>query len=163
MTETARSPHPVTATECDRRDVWPVAGEIAGPGLPAAAPQRVLRRFGLVMAAALALLGGLVMWKGRPAGPYLLAAAAAFALAAVAVPRLLAPVEGVWMALARILGTVMTYLVLTLTWVLLLTPIGLAMRLAGKDFLAMRRQRQRPTWWIAVEQDGPCGRPDKPF
>ncbi|MEP0774876.1 MAG: hypothetical protein HRF46_11015 [Acidobacteriota bacterium] len=163
MAEAARSPRHAVAPEPDRRDVWPVAGGIAGLGLPAAAPRQVLRRFGLVMAAALALLGGLLIWKARPAGPYLLAAAAAFALAALAAPRVLAPVERLWMGLARVLGTVMTYVVLTLTWVLLVTPIGLGLRLAGKDFLALRRQRQRSTWWVAVEEDGPCSRPDKPF
>lgn len=163
MAEAARSPRQAVAPEPDLRDVWPVTGRIAELGLPAAPPQQVLRRFGLVMAAALALLGGLLIWKALPAGPYLVAAAAALALAALAVPRALAPVERLWMGLARVLGTVMTYVVLTLTWVLLLTPIGLGIQLAGKDFLALRRQRQRSTWWVAVEEDGPCSRPDKPF
>lgn len=163
MAEPARSPHDGCVAEPNRRDVWPVARATRQEG---SAPRRdaaTLRTFGLVMAVALGVLGGLLLWKARPAGPYLLAAATVFAALALTLPRVLAPVERVWMAFARVLSTVMTYVVLTLTWVLLVTPIALGMRLAGKDFLALRRRRGQSTWWVPVEPDGPCSRPDKPF
>lgn len=163
MAETTGSPRGGGAAEVCRPDVWPVTGNVPVTGGARRSGREALRRFGLVMAVPLAVLGGALLWKGRPAGPCLLAAAAVFAVLAVGAPRLLAPVERWWMAFARVLGTAMTYVVLTLTWVLLVTPIALVMRLAGKDPLALRRRRERPTRWVPVEPDGPCSRPDKPF
>lgn len=163
MAKAATSAKQASTAACARRDVWPVARGATTPGGPPRTTPAALRKFGLVMVVPLTVLGGVLLWKARPAGPYLLAAAAAFALAAVAAPRLLAPAERVWMAFARLLGTAMTYVVLTITWVLLVTPMGLLMRLAGKDLLALRRRPERSTWWVPVERDGPCGRPDKPF
>ncbi len=163
MAEPTLWPQPGRTEAHGPRDVWPVARGGAATAGPSGAGAAVLRRFGLEMAAAFSLLGGVLLWKGRAAGPYLLAAAAAFALAAVLAPRVLAPGERGWMALARLLGTAMTYVVLTVTWVILLTPIGLLLRLLGKDLLALRRRRERATWWVPVEPKGPCSRPDKPF
>lgn len=163
MAKAARSAQEASTAALVRRDVWPVARGATTSGGPPPATPAALRKFGLVMVVPLAVLGGALLWKARPGGPHLLAAAAAFALAAVAAPRLLAPVERVWMAFARVLGTAMTYVVLAVTWVLLVTPIGLFMRLTGKDLLAVRRRPERATWWVPVEPDGPCGRPDKPF
>ena len=124
---------------------------------------RELRTFGLVMAVPLAVIGGLLMWRERVAGPYVLALAAVFTVAALAWPRLLGPIEKVWMGLARVLSVVMTYVILTLTFVLLITPLGLIMRMVGKDPLRLRRDPKRVSWWVPVDPEGPASRPDRPF
>ena len=36
-----------------------------------------------------------------------------------------------------------------------LTPIGLALRLIGKDLLRLKPRTQQPTYWIARQQPGP--------
>ena len=122
-----------------------------------------LRRFGLVMAAGLTVLGLLLLWRSRLAGPYLLAAGALFLLVGLTYPRLLSPLERAWMRLARALSVVMTRVVLTLTFYLLITPVGLLMRLFGGHTLGLRFEPERESYWIPVEPDGPGGRPDKPF
>lgn len=143
-------------------DAWPVAraGE-RGSRLRKSAAE--LRKFGLVMAAPLAAIGALLLWRGRPAAPYLFGLAALFALLGLIAPRVLAPVERAWMALAAVLATVMTHVVLTLTFALLITPMGLVIRLLGKDPLQLKRDPGRESFWEPVEPDGPCSRPDKPF
>ena len=124
---------------------------------------RALRRFGLVMAAAFALLAVLLLFKQRPAGPYALAMAACFALLGVAAPRVLDPVERAWMKLAGWLSAVMTYVVLTLAFFLVLTPLGLIRRLFGGDPLRRRRDRNAASYWLPVEPDGPGSRPERPY
>ena len=124
---------------------------------------RTLRRFGLVMAAPLALLAALLLWKQRPAGPYVLAAAAGFALLGVAAPRLLDPVEKVWMKLAAWLSVVMTYVVLTLAFFLFVTPLGVVRRLFGGDSLHRRFDRDAASYWVPVDPNGPAGRSDRPY
>jgi hypothetical protein len=143
-------------------DAWPVAKAQALRAKPWKSTAE-LRKFGLVMAAPLAVIGALLVWKGRPTATYVFALAALFALLGMAAPRLLAPVERAWMALAAVLATVMTHVVLTLTFALLITPMGLVMRLLRKDPLQRKRDPERSTFWVPVEPDGPCSRPDKPF
>lgn len=122
-----------------------------------------LRNFGFVMAVAFGALGGFLLWRQRPAGPYVLDIAAAFLICGLAFPKLLAPIEKAWMALARVLQTVVTGLILVLTFFLVITPMGLLLRLSGKDLLAMRLDRNATTFWEPMEPDGPQTRPDKPY
>jgi hypothetical protein len=124
---------------------------------------RTLRRFGLVMAAPLVLLALLLLWKQRPAGPYVLAAAACFALLGAAAPRMLDPVEKAWMTLAAWLSVVMTYVVLTLAFFLVVTPLGLMRRLFGGDSLRRRFDGNAASYWVPVDPNGPAGRHDRPY
>lgn len=124
---------------------------------------RELRRFGLIMAVPLAALGGLAVWRGRAWGPYALGLAAAFLLCGLIAPRILGPVERAWMAFAKVMSIVMTFVILTLTYYLVITPVGLVVRLTGKDSLQLRRSRKRISFWEAVDPDGPCGRPFRPY
>lgn len=122
-----------------------------------------LRKFGIVMAVAFAVLGSLLLWRQRPAGPFLLCVGAAFLVAGLILPPVLAPIERAWMALARVLQVVMTTLILTLTFFVVMTPMGFLLRLSGKDLLDMRRDPDAESYWVPVEPDGPGSRPDKPY
>ena len=122
-----------------------------------------LRKFGFVMAVAFGIFGALFLWRDKPWGIYTLYAAAAFLGLGLVAPRLLAPIEKAWMALARVLQTVMTALILTLTFFLVMTPMGLLVRLTGKDLLGMKGDPEIESYWVPVEQDGPASRPDKPY
>lgn len=115
------------------------------------------------MTVAFGLLGALLWWRDRAAAPYMLGLAAFFAVPALVWPRFLGPVERVWMAFANLLSAVMTRVILTLTFFIVITPMGLIMRLFGKDLLGLRPDRTAASYWVPVEPDGPASRPDKPF
>ncbi|MBK9089636.1 MAG: hypothetical protein IPL90_11510 [Holophagales bacterium] len=105
------------------------------------------RKFGFVVGGALALLGSaLVLAGSRLAGPVLGGAGALLLLLGAAVPGLLGPLHRGWMAFARVLGRVNTALFLGLVFFLVLTPLGFAFRLSGRDELARRRRRR--TGWV---------------
>ena len=122
-----------------------------------------LRRFGLAFGSGLTLLGGLLWWREKAAAPYVLGVVGVVILLALVWPRGLSPIERVFSRVARAVTAALTYVVLTLTFFLVITPIGLLMRLLGKDSLAMRADPERESFWIAVEPDGPTTRPDKPY
>jgi hypothetical protein len=124
---------------------------------------RELRNFALVMTTGLGIIGGLLLWKERAAAPYLLGLAAAFLVTGLLFPRVLRPIEWAWMKLAHFLGIIMTFVILTLTFYLMITPMGLIMRLLGKRPLAIGFDRDRSSFWEPVDADGPWGRPDKPY
>ena len=137
---------------------WPV---------PPAAPMTSahLRKFGLVMATGFGLLTALFWWRGVGLMPWTGAVAGGFLAAGLVVPRLLAPVERGWMWMAEKLGAFMTRVLLTLTFVLGITPLALLARLVGRDRLDIRSPRagDDATFWIEVEPDGPGSRPDEPY
>ena len=122
-----------------------------------------LRRYGLVMTAPLLIIGVILVWRGKVGGPYVIGLAFLFLFAALVFPSVLRPVERAWMAMARVLSVVMTYLILTVTFFLVITPMGLILRIFGKDLLQKKFHSANSSYWIPVEPDGPCSRHDKPY
>ncbi|MCZ6727193.1 MAG: hypothetical protein O7A98_07530 [Acidobacteria bacterium] len=122
-----------------------------------------LRRFGFAFGGGLSLFGGLLLWRDKFAAPYVLAGAGLVLLLAAAWPRALTPLEWLLSRLFRLVTAGLTYVVLTIVFFLVLTPIGLARRLLGKDSLGLRPDPERESYWVDVEPDGPGSRPRKPF
>lgn len=108
---------------------------------------RDLRKFGLVVGGVFAVLGGWFLFRQKPAGPYLLAPGVLLVLFGLVAPRLLRPVYVAWMALAFILGLVVSTVLLTLLFLLVVTPTGLVARLLGKDFLSRKLDRRATSYW----------------
>jgi len=114
----------------------------------ARAEGRRLRAFGLTVGGALIVLAAFLLWKQRPAWPYAGGLGALGILLGLALPRWLRPVERVWMKVARVMGWVMTRVILTLVFFLVFTPIGLGMRLFGRDPLSLSIDRRAASYWI---------------
>ena len=64
--------------------------------------------------------------------------AAVLQVITMTVPRIFAPIAVVWLGLSHLLGAVMSRVVLTVIFFLVVTPIGLVRRLMGKDSLRLR-------------------------
>jgi hypothetical protein len=122
-----------------------------------------LRRFGLALGAGLSVLGSILLWRDKSAAPWILGVAATLLLLAILRPQLLGPLEKVFARVARVVTKALTYLVLTLTFILVITPMGLVMRLLRRDPLALKPAPDQSSFWIEVEPDGPTTRPDKPY
>lgn len=94
-----------------------------------------LRRFGWLMGALLALLlGGLVPWwlgQGLPLWPWM--AGTLIALVGLLRPAWLRPLYQGWLSLGAALGWVNSRTILAIVFYLLVLPIGLVLRLLGKD------------------------------
>ena len=126
-----------------------------------------LRKFGRVMAGALAVVTLVVLWRsGWSQTPWvegLGITAALFLAFSIVWPNALAPLEWAWMKLAMVLNYVMTRVLLTLVYFLAVTPIGLIFKLLRKDLLGKRFDPKASTYWIPHEEDGPWTRPTKPY
>ena len=75
----------------------------------------------------------------------------------------LGPVEKVWMKVAEALGFVSTRVILTVAFYLIIVPVGLVIRLLGRDLLSLKINRDVDTYWSKTEVDGPGTRPTKPY
>lgn len=124
---------------------------------------RELRKFGLAFGTALTIVGSLLVWRGRGAGPFVLGGAGFVLLLAVVAPRALQPIERVMAGILRLITSVVTYVVLFVAFFLIVTPMSLLLRLLGKDLLALRFPSREATYWIPVEEDGPASRPEHPY
>jgi len=108
---------------------------------------RELRNFGLLVGGVFCLLG-LVLWaRGRTHLPFLVPGVLLVALG-VLWPRSLKPVYLPWMVLAILLGFLISHLLLTIFFFVVITPIGLIARLSGKDFLRLKLDRKAVSYWI---------------
>jgi hypothetical protein len=108
-----------------------------------------LRRFGVTVAVPLVVLSALGAWRGHTTFPAVLAGlGAALAGLALIAPHWLRPVHTYWMRGAEALGWFNTRVLLGLVYFLMMTPIGVLMRLLGRDPLN-RRLRDRSSYWIA--------------
>ncbi len=114
-----------------------------------------LRNLGLVFLVAFIVIGGIVFWKGGSSGPYWIGAGVIFGLWGLAWPGGLKPVYKVWMTLAVILGFFMSRFLLSVVFYLAVTPIGLIMRLLGKDLLDMKLKDRDSYWHVRDDEYDP--------
>ncbi|MFX0197132.1 MAG: SxtJ family membrane protein [Candidatus Hodarchaeota archaeon] len=110
--------------------------------------RRELRKFGITVGIVLGLLGGLFFWRGRDYYSYFLILSAALILLGLTIPILLKPVYKMWMTLAMLMGWVMTRVILSILFYLVITPIGLLAKLLGKNFLELKFNRNADSYWI---------------
>jgi Saxitoxin biosynthesis operon protein SxtJ len=110
-----------------------------------------LRKFGLLVGGVLCLFGLLLLLRHKTNYPYLFWPGAVLIAFGAVWPRALKYPYIVWMTMAFALGFVMSQVILTLFFFLLVTPIGLVARLFGKDFLNRKRNPQATTYWIPRE------------
>ena len=108
---------------------------------------QALRRFGIVVGTVLLLLGSLLLVGNRNAGgPFFAIGALLFLFAAFA-PGVLRYVHRPWMTVAFALSWLVTRVILTLLYFLVVTPIGLLQRLCGKRALEFRFKSDETTYW----------------
>jgi hypothetical protein len=121
------------------------------------------RSFGLTVGGilvAIAVVRTLLhMWDGSAAG-WFEAALGAVGLAllvfGLVAPASLAPLNRAWTRLGLIMFKVVNPVVLGLIYLTTIVPIGLLMRLSGRDPLSMKFDRQAESYWVVREPPGPA-------
>jgi carbamoyltransferase len=108
---------------------------------------RTLRRFGFTIGIALLIFGKLLQFNNRKAGGPFLPIGALLVIAAAFFPSVLRYVYKPWMILAAFLGQIVTSIILTVVFYLVVTPIGLIQRLFGKRALEFGFKSGDTTYW----------------
>lgn len=121
-----------------------------------------LRDFGLVVGGALLLLAAFLWYKGRPSFPYIGGVGLLLFILGFVVPKLLIPLQKVWMVFAVIMGFIMTRLIVTVLFYGIMTPIGLGMRLFGKDLIDKKLDEGAESYWRIREGNDRMGEEVEP-
>jgi hypothetical protein len=125
--------------------------------------RRQLTQFGFIALAAFGLLGALVVWRGGLFGFDFGAAARAVAFCLWGVGALSAILSLLWPAgnrplfvllsiMAFPIGFVVSHVVLAVLFFLVLTPVGLVMRLLGHDPLERAFEKDRKSYWMDLPE-----------
>tara|TARA_Y100001934_G_C12082343_1_gene645358 strand:- start:195 stop:569 length:375 start_codon:yes stop_codon:yes gene_type:complete len=108
------------------------------------------RKFGFVFAIALTVLCGFLwlifgtLFRGLPI------TAAVFVSFALIAPGVLLPFNRIWMAVAGRLGTANNFLILGIVYFLVILPVGLFMRVIGRDLMHRKKDRTAESYLTPV-------------
>lgn len=106
-----------------------------------------LQKFGISAGIILLIIAGFLFWKEKESFQLPLIIGIIVLASGFAMPIVLKPFYWVWMVFATILGWVMTRVILSLLLYVIITPIGLILRLLGKQFLALKWNKTDGTYW----------------
>lgn len=113
------------------------------------------RTLGLTFAAVFLIVGLYPLAFGGQVRVWSIVIAGGFSIVAVVLPDLLGPLNKVWTRFGLLLHKIVSPIVLGILFFALVTPIGILMRLLGKDLLRLRWDRGAPTYWVNREPPGP--------
>ncbi len=119
------------------------------------ASRTAVRKFGLLFGALSVLVGAYMLYRGHGTWVWALGAAVFFWVTGLVGYPVLKPVYIGWMKFAYVLGWINTRLFLGLFFYLILTPMGLLLRLLGKDLLDEKIDKNAATYWKKREPVDP--------
>ena len=125
--------------------------------------KRTLKNFAILFFVVLCLLSLLFYLRGRSYFIWTIFAAAIFIFLGLLAPKSLKWFYRIWMMLAFTLGSIMTRVILSLAFFVIMTPLGLFLKMIGKDLLDQRIDGSRDTYWKRHEVVKDKNRYLKPF
>jgi len=114
------------------------------------------KNFGFVFAIVFSIIGFWPLISSDQPRFWAMYIGAAFLGAAFLLPKALHPLNRLWMAFGLVLHKMVNPLVMGLLFFMVVTPIGLLMRLLGKRTLDLQIDESRQSYWIERDQPGPA-------
>lgn len=111
-----------------------------------------VRKFGILFWVVFSLLGLYMLWRGHDHWYYLPIVGGVFLAAGYLANPTLRPIYLGWMKFAFALGWINTRIILGLFFFLVLTPLGVGMRIFGKDLLDEKIEKSRESYWHRREK-----------
>ncbi len=108
---------------------------------------KTLRQFGWTVFIGFGVIGALAFWKGhRPAAMGMWGGSAFVLTLALIAPVLVRPFYFIWMGFGLVMGSIMSRVMLTVIFYLVVTPVALFFKLIRRDELE-RKKTDRQTYW----------------
>ena len=113
-----------------------------------------IRRFGLVALVFFGSLCLLGLWLKKPLPVYIFGALSMIGAGFILFPSFLRPVHDGWVKIARFIGRMVTILILSLAYYLVITPSALLKLLFGGRPLPIKPDKKALSYW--VDRDEPA-------
>ena len=106
-----------------------------------------IRSFGFTFGIIFLIIAGFLYYQEKDSFQLFIYLAGSFSFSGIILPIVLKPAYMIWMIFAVILGWFMTRVILSLLFYLIITPIGLFLRILGKDLLDLKEQKNKKSYW----------------
>jgi len=110
------------------------------------------RNFGLVFFIVFLLLGFWPLINGEEIQFWSVIISMIFLFFGIINSKLLTPLNLLWFRFGILLGSIFAPIVMMFVFFLVVTPIGFAMRIMGKDLLNKKRDKKKETYWVNREK-----------
>lgn len=107
-----------------------------------------IRRFGLIALVFFGVLAGLGIWRQKIAPTVIFGLLSLLGAGFLILPKQLEPVYEAWQKVAHAIGKVLTVLMLTVAYYLVITPFGLVRRLLRRSFIDLKIDKNATTYWV---------------
>jgi len=117
------------------------------------------KSFGILFCIVFAIIGLYPLLSFNFVRVWALVIALIFLVLGLTKPSVLKPLNTGWIKLGEILGKIIAPVVMLLVFFIVITPIGLMLRLFGKDILGLKFSEKVKTYWITRDKNiGPMKR-----
>ena len=106
------------------------------------------RSFGLVFFAVFLIVALWPLKYGEDFRLWSLSLSIIFLILGVLNSKLLTPLNKLWFKFGIFLGSIVSPVVMGMVYFIVVTPVGIFMRLLGKDLLKISKVKNSPTYWI---------------
>jgi hypothetical protein len=107
-----------------------------------------IRNFGWVALIFFGSLLSLCVWLQKPFAQVVFSVLAIIGLGFIIIPKRLARLYNTWMRISHFIGQVVTAIMLSLGFYLVITPAGMIKRIFGGRPLPLKPDRKAATYWI---------------
>jgi len=114
--------------------------------------KNTLRKFGLTVGTILLLVCIVLYLTGKSSSVVFGGIGILLVLFGLILPNILKPLNKIWMSLAVILGWFMSRVILFILYYVIITPIGIFLKLIGKDFLKLKINKSSKSYWEKREK-----------
>lgn len=106
-----------------------------------------VKKTGLTVGVVLILISLLLWYLGKTSFVYFSSIGGLFVILSFIAVTVLRPFHKLWMMLALLMGFVMSRVILTILFYLVLTPTGLIAKIFGKKFMPLGFDKRASTYW----------------
>ena len=111
-----------------------------------------IRKFGVIALVFFGGLSGIGIWTKKPLPTYLFGFLSILGVSFILAPSRMRPIHALWLRIAHFLGRVVTTIILTLAYYLVVTPAAVIKRIFGGAPLPTKPDRNCPSYWVTREE-----------
>ena len=105
-----------------------------------------IKKFGFTVGLSFIIIGVILLSISNSSYP-LIVLGLSILVCAIYMTFILKPIYIIWMLFSNIIGWFMTRVILCILYFILITPIGLSRRLLGKQFIELKWDKSKKTYW----------------
>jgi hypothetical protein len=111
-----------------------------------------IRKFGVIALVFFGCLSSIGIWTKKPLPTYLFGFLSILGVSFILAPLRMRSIHALWLRIAHFLGRVVTTIILTLAYYLVVTPAAVIKRIFGGAPLPTKPDRNCPSYWVTREE-----------